>query len=176
MRWWPANSTMIRLRGEAKKAITVEQVDGPGKVGRGAIGPAEPIADQSGLDPGFRVAWLARCRTLQQGFDLLGAAELGFGLGHPEHQPRIFRLGPHGLVELGMRLVKPPLKFDRSGVVQASLGQSKLQLCVLPESSLSQILLAPQRPLDRQTGPLPPERCLDPPLKLLPLHPKCASD
>ena len=52
-----------------------------------------------------------------------------------------------------MRPGEPPLQLVRSGVVQTSLGQGELDLRVLPESSLSQVLLVPQRPLDRQALP-----------------------
>ena len=44
-------------RGE--EAVPGEELDGPGEVGHGPIGPAEPIPDQAGLDPGVRVARLA---------------------------------------------------------------------------------------------------------------------
>ena len=110
------------------------------------------------------------------GLRLAGPAKLGFGLGHPEHEPRVLRLGPHRLVELGMRPDEPALQLVRSGVVQTSLGQSELRPRVLPASLLAEVLLVPQRPLDRQACPLSLELRLDPPLELLPLHPECPAD
>src|SRR5262249_50784268 len=85
-------------------------------------------------------------------------------------EPRVLRLGPDRLVELGMRPNEPPLQLVRSGVVQTSLGPSELRPRILPESLLSQVLLAPQRPLDFQARPPLLELGLDPPLELRPAH------
>jgi len=94
-----------------------------------------------------------------------GPAELGLGLGHAQHQPRVICLGPDRLVELGMRPDEAPLQLVRSGGVQTSLGQSELRPRILPESLLSQVFLVRQRPLDRQTRPPSLEPRLDSPLE-----------
>jgi hypothetical protein len=92
-----------------EEAVPREQLDGPAKVGHGPIGPAEPIPDQAALDHDVRVKRLAGGGPFQQGFDTPGPAELGLGLGQPQHDPRVLRLGPHRLVELGLRPDEPPL-------------------------------------------------------------------